>query len=427
MADGNGRRSLWPVLDAGHWRLLSLLGWASFFEGYDFNIVTVALKPLRTSFHAGQATASLWIAVIYLGALPAVVLARRADRHGRRVLLLWSIAGYSVFTALTAAAPDFPVFVALQWTARLFLVLESALVWTVVAEELPASARGFGFGWLAMLSALGTGWSAILWGSVLHPLGASWRWLYLAALPVLFVVARLWGSLSETGRFTGVGAEAARRDQWRRLLRAPHRRRLVVLCLIAVTANLTTQATVFVVDFMQTQRHLSASAASLTLVASGALAIPVLVGAGALSDRVGRKPVVCTSLVGGVLGVYCFFDLAHGRLALFGALALVYVGLFAAWPTGTGFGSELFPTALRASGNAIGAGAKYVGQALSFVVAGVLITGSASLGRVVMLLAIGPVVAAALIAVVLPETGGRELEEISPTPVETALVVPELP
>ena len=37
-------------LEPRHLRLLSLLGAASFFEGYDFNIITVALKPLRTTF-----------------------------------------------------------------------------------------------------------------------------------------------------------------------------------------------------------------------------------------------------------------------------------------------------------------------------------------------------------------------------------------
>ncbi len=35
------------LLDARHWQLLWLLGAASFFEGYGFNIVIVALPQLR--------------------------------------------------------------------------------------------------------------------------------------------------------------------------------------------------------------------------------------------------------------------------------------------------------------------------------------------------------------------------------------------
>jgi hypothetical protein len=53
--------------------------------------------------------------------------------------------------------------------------------------------------------------------------------------------------------------------------------------------GLLAQPSVFVIDFMQTQRHLSAPAANLILVSAGALAIPVLVGAGAISDRLGRN------------------------------------------------------------------------------------------------------------------------------------------
>jgi hypothetical protein len=43
-----------------------------------------------------------------------------------------------------------------------------------------------------------------------------------------------------------------------------------------------------------------------------------------------------------------------------------------------------------------------------------LLTGTGSLGRTVLILCAGPLVAAILIAVWFPETGGRELEEVSP-------------
>jgi putative MFS transporter len=401
------------LLEPRHIQLLTLLGAASFFEGYDFNIITVALKPLRTTFGITQSRAAVWIAVVYLGALPAVAAARWADRRGRRDLLLWSILAYTVVTGATAAAPGLHSFVALQFLARFFLVLQSALVWTVIAEELPAGARGLGFGWLAMLSALGTGWSAILWGAVMDPLHLSWRWLYLSALPVLLVVLALRRRLGETGRYQ-TAAAGGELQSWRAILRPPHRRRLVLLCTVGVLANLTAQATVYVVDFMQTQRHLSASAASLTLVASGALAIPVLLVAGSLSDRIGRKPLACGFLIVSVIGFAVFFFAARSWIALFASLALVYVGIFGSWPTATGYGTELFPTALRAFGNSFGAGAKYLGQSASFFVAGALIVGAGNLSRAVLILSIGPIIAAVLIAASFPETGGRELEDISP-------------
>ncbi len=129
------------LLEPRHWQLLWLMGTANFFAGYDFNIVIVALPQLRASYHLSQAHASLWIGVIYLGAAPAVLLARRADRRGRRRLLLFSITGYTLATLATAAAPAIGIFVGCQLMARFFLSVEGVLVWTIVAEELPAVRR----------------------------------------------------------------------------------------------------------------------------------------------------------------------------------------------------------------------------------------------------------------------------------------------
>ena len=75
-----------------------------------------------------------------------------------------SITGYTVATAATAAAPTIVSFGLCQLCAQAFLALEGTLTWTMIAEELPARARGFGFGVLAMLDALGAGTGALAWG-----------------------------------------------------------------------------------------------------------------------------------------------------------------------------------------------------------------------------------------------------------------------
>jgi MFS family permease len=405
-------------LEARHWRILWLLGGASFFTGYDARIVTVALAQVRASYQLSQATASIWVALLPLGTLPAMVLARRADRIGRRRLLLLSISGFTLATFATGLAPRIAIFAVCQALAGFFLAVVGVLVWTVAAEELPAASRGFGFGWLAMLSALGTGWCAIFYAAILHPAGLSWRFLYLAAVPVLVPLAVLRKRLPESGRFLAAREAGLLAPRWTELLRRPHRGRLLLVCTTAVLVSLTAQAIVFVVDFMQTQRHLSAPAANLVLVGAGALAIPVLIFAGSVSDRLGRKPVCCSFLALSVVGLVWFFMFAHSTVALFGALALTYVGQFGAWPTGSGFGAELFPTALRALGSSAGTISAAVGTSASFALAGLLIR-AGGLPHAVLVLALGPLIAAVLIASRFPETGGRQLESISVEPAST--------
>ena len=77
-----------PALEPKHWRMLKLLGVASFFEGYDLNVLLVSLPQMRASFGLSKSSASAWILLLYIGALPAIAVARRADTLGRRKLLL---------------------------------------------------------------------------------------------------------------------------------------------------------------------------------------------------------------------------------------------------------------------------------------------------------------------------------------------------
>jgi MFS transporter, putative metabolite:H+ symporter len=408
------------LLEPSHWELLALLGWASFFEGYDLNIVIFALPHIRSTYGLSQSSASLWLSLLYLGALPAIFIARRADRHGRRRVLLVSICGYTIATAATGLAPSIGVFAGCQFAARLFLAVELSLTWTVLAEELPQGARGFGFGFLATLDILGAGFGSLLYGVVLAPLGVSWRWLYGAAVPVLVVVAWLRRRLPESRRYLRV-AEARTWSRWSEITRRPHARNLILVCALALLVNLTTQATVFVIDFLESQRHLSTSSANLTLVGAGALAIPVLAIAGSLSDRLGRRTVGCFFLAVGVVGLYLFFFVARGVPGLLAALALAYFGGFGSWPALGAYGTELFPTNLRALGNSCAGAAKVTGQCLGFVVAGVLIAGTQSLPYAVAVLTIGPIVAIPLVVFLLPETSGRDIDETAGETLATAV------
>jgi putative MFS transporter len=408
----NSLRAAADQLERRHWFLLWVLGAAAFFQGYDINIVGVAMPQLRHSFGLSQASASAWVGVLFLGALPAVFLTRQADRQGRRRVLLVSVLGYTIATGLTALAPTIGVFVTCQFFTRLFVGTENALVWTMVAEELPAGARGFGFAWLSMLVAAGTGVSALLYGVVLNPMGASWRWLYVISLPPLLGVAVLRRRLPETRRFTAARHAGALADRWVQILRRPYRRWLMLLCLTAVLATLTTHAATFAVDFLETDRHLSATRAALLIVGSGAPAVALLLVAGALSDRYGRKLIGCTFGLLAVVGALSFFFLAHSWWALYGTMTITFVGLFGAGPALGAFSMELFPTSLRALGGSAVSISHVIGQSISLGLGGLLLHVTGSMPRTAAVLVLGPLAMIFVVAIWFPETHGKELEDI---------------
>jgi putative MFS transporter len=408
------------------WFLLVVLGVADFFQGYDSFIVTAALPQIRETFGLTQASASLWFSIPFLGAIPAVWFSRRADVHGRRRILSISIIGFTLFTGATAVAPTVSMFVTLQFFAYLFLTVEGAIAWTMVAEELPAHTRGFGFGWLAMLTALGSGLASIFYGGIFEPFDISWRWLYVIALPPLATLMLVRRRLPESKRFTAAELSGRLASRWHEILRPPIRKWLVLVCVTALLGALATQAGVFTIDFLQEDRGIGPTAANFILVGSGATAIPFLVGSGVLSDRYGRKLVGCSFGLVSVVGGLWFFLWARGAWPLSAALLLVFIGQFGSWPTLGAFGSELFPTAHRALAGAWSNVARVAGQSLSFLLGGLLITVTGQLSTASIILGIGPLLALLIVWIAFPETKGRELEEIAgeaPIPFE---VIPPL-
>ncbi|MEY2472860.1 MAG: transporter, putative metabolite:H+ symporter [Actinomycetota bacterium] len=404
----------WRALEPSHRFLLVVLGATSFFDGYDRGLISIALPQIRATYRLTQSAASGWIAVLFLGAVPAVVLARSADRIGRRRLLLISIVGYSLATAATAFAPGVASYVACQFVARIFLTAESAVVWVMVAEELPASARGLGFGWLAANAALGFGAGAIVYGAVFTPLNLSWRWLYLLGLPPLTAVALLRRRLPETRRFADARLTGQLHRRWHEILRPQHRRALALVLATAFLLELTTQASVFALDFLQTDRGLSVARANFLLVAAGIPAIPIMVIAGALSDRFGRRAVGCGFGALGLVGAAGFFWLPGGVPVLWPSLTLVIAGQLGSWPALAGYSSELFPTGLRGQAGSWVELARVAGDSASLGLGAVLLTVTGTFPRTVTLLALGPAAAIVIVATLFPDTHGRELEEITP-------------
>jgi len=392
--------------------LLAVLGWTSFFDGYDSSIKALALTQIRETFHLSKAAASALFAIIYFGALPAVIITRWADRIGRRRLLIWSVFGYMSFSGLTALAPNAGWFTAFQFVQQLFLVAEGAIVWTMAAEELPADSRGFGFGLLAMMSALGTGFAAILWGGFLEPSGVSWRWLFVASLPPLLLVAFLRRRLPESKRFIAAQEQGRLSERWHAIFGPTVRKWLILVVVTTFLTQLIQQASTFTIDFLETDRGMSATAANFMLVAAGLPGIPIMVLAGSLSDRYGRRVVGCTFASASVLGAIGFFWLPGGIPVLLPFMSLTIVGQLGAWPVLQTYTSELFPTGLRSSASAWANVAGVVGRSTSLAVAAPLLTVT-SQSTTATLLAIGPVIAIVMFAVLFPDTHGRELEDVT--------------
>jgi MFS family permease len=146
-----------------------------------------------------------------------------------------------------------------------------------------------------------------------------------------------------------------------------------------------------------------------------------LVVAGGFFDGMGRRRVCVGGLIVQSTGLLLFFIAARGAPALGVCLAVVYVGLFAAWTTGSAFAVEMFPTSLRAGASSAAAVAKLLGQSASFAVSAAVLTWSSDPNLAITVLVAGPLTGAVLIAWRIPETSRRVLADVvDPEPMVAA-------
>lgn len=399
--------------------LLGVIALALLFEHYDVSMLGAAAKDIRASFGIPQSELGGLTAMVRLGALPAVLLVPFADRIGRRRLFIACVAGTSLATMLTAFSQTAAQFVAIQMVARTFLIAGSAVAFVIVAEEFPARHRGWAVGILGALGAIGFGLGALLFPlSDVLPYG--WRALYLIGALPLALIPMFRRRVSETGRFLRsrdaaalAPGVAARTGWWRpfeSLVRRHPGRTLALAAIGFLAAAGHGVAHQLVGDFVQDDHGFSKGQYSTMVILGGAVGIIGNTVVGRVADRLGRR------LVGfAILGIFPFFAAAFYNVPAFWIPAVWIPMVFVTTGGNTiirALSTELFPTSSRGTASGSLSLFETLGAAGGLAAVSLLTpegdryAPAASL--VVFLTFVG-----GLVALLLPETARRELEEIS--------------
>jgi len=412
MAEPQARERLTPH----HKQLLAFLCVATFFEGYDFFALTQVLPHLRREFALDHAASSALLGFVNLGTVLAYLLVGRADRFGRRKILTITILGYALFSALSGFAPNVFLFGLFQLLARIFLIGEWALSMVVAAEEFPAKKRGLALGSIGAMAGLGS----VLCVVVVPPLTShfGWRSVFFVGIVPLLLLAYARRGLRETARFEALSAKSAELVRVNgagllALLRGRYGKQVLRMGAIWFLTYIATQNAVSVwKDYAMTELAMSEKAAGMAMTIAALVAMPVAFFAGPLLDRIGRRPGATLILLLTSLGVWGSYSFPPGGLLTF-SLTLAVIGVSAVLTALNAFTTELFPTHVRSSAfalanNLIGR----TGYWLSPFVIGHFAETHGWAGPL-RVAAIFPIVAIGLIWLWLPETRGRELEDIS--------------
>lgn len=357
----------------GHVKSVFIVSSGNFLEMYDFMVFGYYAKAIgNTFFPTGNEYASILLSLMTFGAgflmrpVGAVVLGAYIDRHGRRNGLLLTLALMGLGTLSIACMPGYaqigilaPILILVgRLVQGLSAGVEVGGVSVYLSEIATSGNRGFYVAWQSASQQIAVVFAALI-GLVLNammPVEAinAWGWripffVGSALIPFLFVIRRL---LEETAEFEARKDRPTMRESFSSI-----GQNMPTILLGALMAVMTTvffyMITAYTPTYGSSVLRLSATNAMLVTLCVGLANFTMLPIMGALSDRIGRQPllIVCATLaiVSGYPALHWLAsDPSFGRLLGVELwLALIYAGYNGAMIV---YLTEVMPPRVRTAG-----------------------------------------------------------------------------
>lgn len=360
------------------WRRALAAGLGTMVEYYDFQLFGIMSVFLGPVFFpgSGRETALLSTLAVFGGAFLArpiggYIFGLIGDTRGRRVALLITVFGMGVASAATGLLPSAnqaglaaPVLLLLLRLAQGFFAGgEVTGAATYISESAPPGRRAF-FGAFNPAAAvfgltLATGISAIVEASIGSEAMAHWGWRLPFLLSVPLIIVCLWvrSALQESPGFKHDTVHLKSARQPILVVLSEFKKPLLLLVVLAFAQNVAAYMSLLFLSIQLTHSlgYNGVEVSRLIAVVSFVAGM-VMPWIGALSDRLGRRPVLGMGFLGYVflapltLYVAEFGHMSWTALAVFvGCIPLVFVQA-TAYPLYT----ELFPTHVRYTGMSLG-------------------------------------------------------------------------
>jgi MFS family permease len=299
------------------------------FEWYDFYLYGSLAAIIAKQFFSGLDPSAAYIFALLAFAagflvrpFGALVFGRLGDMIGRKYTFLITIVIMGTATFIVGLLPSYAsigvaapvILVALRMLQGLALGGEYGGAATYVAEHSPQGRRGSYTSWIQTTATLGLFLSLMVILGVRTAIGeaafADWGWRVPFLVSILLLAVSVWIRLSmnESPAFQKMKSEGKTSKaplsesfgQWKNL-------KIVILALLGLTAG---QAVVwytgqfYALFFLTTIAKVDGVTANLLIAASLVIGTPFFIFFGALSDKIGRKPII---MLGCLLGALTYF------------------------------------------------------------------------------------------------------------------------
>ncbi len=325
------------------------------YQGYTLSVAGVAAPWIAKSFDLTQPQLARLFAWMSVSAIGSLLLARLADRAGRRRVIVASLFFTPIFSAGAALSPH-PIsfaFFQILISAMLGGSVSSAIV--LLAEELPVDRRAQGQGFAAFASAVG-GVLGYLLIPFLIKWGYSWRWLLAPSVAGSVLIWPVTRMLPLEFRFAQAAAVTSHRhSHFYDVLHPLYRRRSLTLLACAALDTMAGTAVNGWLYFETVSIIGLAPGNASTLVVTGMVLGMVGFPAGAwTSEHLGRVPTVAWFGGAAWLGAIAFYWAPSGATSnpmffLLAAYCWFKVGSSVMTVGANAAATELFPADLRAT------------------------------------------------------------------------------
>ena len=299
------------------------------FEWYDFYLYGSLAAIIAKQFFSGLDEGSAFIFALLAFAagfivrpFGALVFGRLGDMIGRKYTFLVTILIMGLSTFIVGVLPNYAsigvaapvILIALRMLQGLALGGEYGGAATYVAEHAPHGKRGAYTAWIQTTATLGLFLSLMVILGTRTAIGeeafADWGWRvpFIVSILLLGVSVYIRLSMNESPAFTKMKAEGKTSKaplsesfgQWKNL-------KIVILALIGLTAG---QAVVwysgqfYALFFLTQALKVDGATANIMVAISLIIGTPFFIVFGALSDKIGRKPII---LAGCFLAAVTYF------------------------------------------------------------------------------------------------------------------------
>jgi putative MFS transporter len=388
-----------------HRRIYSIALFGHLCDGFDINVMGFVLPSIIASFHLTGASAGFLASAVFFGMFfGAGGGGLLADIIGRKKTIILAMLIYGVASVFAAAASTYWTLWIVRLVEGIGLGAEVILIFSYVVEFLPVKNRG------ALTSSTVFFWqisSFIAAGiAILVIPYYGWRWMFVIGGVVALIAAGAWMTLPESVRFlihkgrlkeaqgivkkiggvpvTEIVAAEERQPQAPPLSsllgRAYRKQTLSVWAMQFLNGFVFFGIAVWLPTLFLKMGFSFVHSLLFTGIITGSGAVGNVIG-GLLLDRWGRRPtLIVYSIAGGLALASWGLSASAASVIIIGAIG-AFFSFGVAGPLFT-YVSEIYPTALRASGVGIAGSWQRIGGVVAPYVLGIFVEANVSVSLI---------------------------------------------